>query len=159
LAVRTVGAYLKRWGYTSKKLQRHARDQDPEEVREWREITYPELEKRAETEDAEIFWCDETGAVADAYSGCGYAREGQPATLEVPNPHIRMNTISAVSHSGSVRFMTYSQTMTAVLFIVFLGRLLCSTTGKIILIVDRLKVHAARLNAIPFVIARPSQCQ
>ena len=69
MAVRTVGAYLKRWGYTSKKLQRHARDQDPEEVREWREITYPELEKRAETEDAEIFWCDETGAVADAYSG------------------------------------------------------------------------------------------
>ena len=54
--------------------------------------------------------------------------------------------------------MTYSQTMTAVLFIVFLGRLLCSTTGKIILIVDRLKVHAAQLNAIPFVIARPSQC-
>src|SRR5437868_1282882 len=37
LAVRTVGEYLKRWGYTSKRPQRRARDQDPEEVREWLE--------------------------------------------------------------------------------------------------------------------------
>ena len=143
LAVRTVGTYLARWGYTSKKPQRHARDQDPEEVQEWLETTYPELEKKAETEDAEIFWCDETGAVADAYSGCGYAKKGQPATVEVPHPHIHMNTISAVSNTGSVRFMTYPQTMTAVLFIVFLGKLLRSTAGKIILIVDRLRAHQA----------------
>lgn len=92
-------------------------------------------------ENAEIFWCDETGAVADVFSGCGYAKVGHPATVEVPKSHIHMNTISAISDSGSVRFMTYSQTMTAALFIVFLGRLLRSTTGKIILIVDRLKVH------------------
>lgn len=143
LAVRTVGNYLARWGYTSKKPQRHAWDQDPEEVQEWLETTYPELEKRAETESAEIFWCDETGAVADTYSGYGYARQGEPATVEVPHPHIRMNTISAISNTGSVRFMTYSQTMTAALFIVFLGRLLRSTTGKSIVIVDRLKAHQA----------------
>ena len=124
LAVRTVGTYLARWGYTSKRPQRHARNQDPEEVQEWVEKTYPELEKRAETENAEIFWCDETGAVADAFSGTGYAKEGQPVTVEVPQPHIRMNTISAISNSGSVHFMTYSQTMTAALFIVFLGKLL-----------------------------------
>ena len=39
LAVRTVGKYLERWGYTAKKPRRHARDQDPEEVREWLEET------------------------------------------------------------------------------------------------------------------------
>jgi DDE superfamily endonuclease len=118
-------------------------DQDPEEVQEWLETTYPELEKRAETENAEIFWCDETGAVADAFSGTGYAKRGEPATVAVPHPHIHMNTISAISNSGSVRFMTDSQTMTAALFLVFLGRLLRSTTGKIILIVDRLRAHQA----------------
>ena len=144
LAVRTVGTYLSRWGYTSKKPQRRACNQDPEEVQTWIEETYPELEKKAEAEGAEIFWCDETGAVADAYSGTGYAKKGAPATVEVPHPHIHMNAISAVSNTGSVRFMTYSQTMTAALFIVFLGRLLRSTTGKIVLIVDRLKVHQSR---------------
>lgn len=141
LAVRTVGTCLARWGYTSKRPQRRAYNQDPEEVQEWLDTTYPDLENKAETENAEIFWCDETGAVADAFSGTGYAKIGHPATVEVPPPHIRMNTISAISNTGAVRFMTYTQTMTAVLFIVFLGRLLRSTTGKIYLIVDRLKVH------------------
>ncbi len=37
--------------------------------------------------------------------------------------------------------MTYTQTMTAALFLVFLGRLLRSTTGKVFLIVDRLRAH------------------
>lgn len=145
LAVRTVGQYLKRWGYTSKKPQRHSRNQDPEEVRKWLDETYPELEKQAEKENAEIFWCDETGAAADASTATGYAREGQPAKIEVPDAHIRMNQISAISNTGEVRFMTYSQTMTAALFVVFLERLLRSTTGKIILIADSLSAHRAKV--------------
>ncbi len=35
--------------------------------------------------------------------------------------------------------MTYTQTMTAALFLVFLGRLLRSKTCKVFLIVDRLR--------------------
>ncbi len=141
LAVRTVGRYLRRWGYTAKKPRRHARRQDPEEVRQWLEETYPAIEKQAQEEDADIFWCDETGAAADEHPGYGYAREGQPARMEVPDPHIRMNQISAVSNTGAVRFMTYARTMNAALFIVFLGKLLRSTTGKIFLMVDRLRAH------------------
>jgi transposase len=48
MPVRTVGEYLRRWGYTAKWPRRHARPQDPEEVREWREETYPALEARAD---------------------------------------------------------------------------------------------------------------
>jgi hypothetical protein len=84
--VRTVGAYLKRWGYTAKKPCRHARRQDPEEVRQWLEETYPALERRAGREGAAIFWCDETGVAADEHPARGYAREGTPATLAVPEP-------------------------------------------------------------------------
>ena len=62
LAVRTVGEYLKRWGYTAKKPGRGSRDQDPEEVRQWLEETYPAIEKRAEEEGAEIF-IDDDGRV------------------------------------------------------------------------------------------------
>src|SRR5215217_5934946 len=32
VAERTVGQYLRRWGYTSKKPGRHSREQDPDEV-------------------------------------------------------------------------------------------------------------------------------
>ena len=91
MPVRTVGEYLERWGYTAKVPRRHAKDQDPEEVRHWLEVTYPAIEARAAREDAEIHWCDETGAAADQQPRRGYAREGRPARIEVPDPHIRMN--------------------------------------------------------------------
>jgi transposase len=143
LAVRTVGDYLQRWGYTAKKPGRHSKDQDPEEVRQWLEETYPAIEKRATVEGADIYWCDETGRQADQQPGYGYAKKGEPATMEVPDSHIRCNQISAISNDGSVRFMTYTSTMTAALFIVFLSRLVRGARRKIFLIADRLKVHEA----------------
>ena len=141
LAVRTVGRYLHRWGFTAKRPRRHARDQDPEEVREWLEETYPAIEGRAAQEGAEIHWGDEVGVAADQTPARGYAPQGEPATLDVPDRHIRTNQISTITNHGAVRFMTYTRTMTAALFIVFLGRLLRSTTGKVFLIVDRLRAH------------------
>ena len=144
MPVRTVGEYLRRWGYTPKVPNRHAKDQDPAEVRQWLEETYPAIERRAAREGAEIYWCDETGAAADQQPHRGYARAGQPARLDVPDPHIRMNLISTISNKGSVHFLTSKQTMTAALFITFLEQLLGETTGKIFLIVDRLKAHEAK---------------
>jgi transposase len=141
LAVRTAGLYLRRWGFTPKRPRRHARDQDPEEVRQWLEETYPAIQRRAAEEGAEIHWCDEVGVAADQHPARGYAPRGEPATAEVPDRHIRVNQISTITNRGEVRFMTYTTTMTAALFLVFLGRLLRSTTGKVFLIADRLRAH------------------
>jgi transposase len=141
MPVRTVGEYLKRWGYTAKKPRRHARDQDPEEVDRWLNETYPELAGKAGEEGADILWCDETGVAADAYPGFGYAREGQRATLEVPKPHIRIKMVSAIGNGGLLRFMTYKGNMDGALFLVFLGQLLRGATRKIYPIADRLKAH------------------
>ena len=141
MPVRTVGKYLKRWGYTAKRPRRHSKDQDPQEVRDWLEETYPLIEAQAKQEDGEILWCDEAGVAADEYPRLGYARKGQRADMKVPDSHIRSNVISAISNEGTLRFMTYKGSMKAVLFILFLSRLLRSTTRKIFLIVDHLRVH------------------
>jgi transposase len=141
LAVRTVGKYLAQWGYTSKRPSRHARLQDPEEVRVWLEDVYPYIRKRAAEEGEEIFWCDETGVMADQYPGYGYARRGQPATMEVPDRHIGANVVSAITNEGKVRYMTYEKAMTAGVFIEFLSRLLHGAMGKLFVIVDRLPAH------------------
>jgi transposase len=143
MPIRTVGEYLKRWGYTAKRPRRHSRDQDPEEVRLWLEETYPLIKAQAKQEAAEIHWGDETGVAADEYPRLGYARLGQPATIEVPDSHIRINMMSTVNNEGALRFMTYTGAMNAALFIVFLGRLLRTTSRKILLIVDRLPGHVA----------------
>jgi transposase len=141
LAVRTVGEYLRRWGFTAKRPRRRARDQDPDEVRQWLAESYPAIDQRAEDEGAEIHWCDEVGVAADEHPARGYAPEGEPATMAVPDRHVRANQISTITNTGKVRFMTYLGTMTAALFLVFLGRLLRGTTGKVFLIVDRLQAH------------------
>lgn len=141
LAVRTVGVYLGRWGFTAKRPGRHCRDQDPEEVQTWLEETYPALAARAKREDAEIHWCDEVGVAADEHPARGYAPKGERATMDVPDRHVRANQISTITNEGNVRFLTYTGTMTAALFLVFLGRLLRSTTGKVFLIIDRLQAH------------------
>jgi transposase len=141
MPVRTVGAYLQRWGYTAKRPRRHARDQDREEVDRWLNETYPEVARRARNEEADILWCDETGVAADEHPGYGYAREGRRATMEVPGPHIRVNMVSAIGNAGLLRFMTYTGNMNGALFLVFLGRLVRGATRKIYLVADRLKAH------------------
>ncbi len=143
MPVRTVGGYLKRWGYTAKRPGRQARDQDPEEVRQWLEQTYPALQARAQAEDAEIHFGDETGVAADHHPAVGYARCGEPATMDVPERHIRINMISTITNEGALRFMTYAQTLTAALFIGFLTRLVATARRKIFLIVDRHTGHDA----------------
>src|SRR5262249_46966520 len=91
LAVRTVGLYLRRWGFTAKRPRRQARDQDPEEVRVWLKETYPAIAARAEEEGAEIHWCDEVGVAADEHPARGYAPQGERLTMDGPDRPIRSN--------------------------------------------------------------------
>jgi transposase len=141
LALRTVGQYLRRWGYTSKKPSRRSRQQDPDAVEEWLLDTYPSIEAQAEREHAEILWTDEVGVAADQHPGYGYARQGERATMEVPRPHIRVNQISAISTEGTVRFMTYKGAFNAAVFLLFLAKLIAGAPRKILLIADRLGAH------------------
>ncbi len=141
LAERTVGEYLARWGYTSKTPARHSRYQDPDEVEQWLMETYPAIEAQAAREQAEILWTDEVGVAADHHPGTGYAREGEQSTMEVPQPHIRVNQISAISNEGTVRFMTYQGALDAAVFLLFLGRLVRGAERKILLIADQLRAH------------------
>lgn len=147
MPARTVGEYLKRWGYTAKAPRRHAKAQDPEEVDRWLTTTYRAIERRAAREGAEVHWCDETGAAADEQPRKGYARRGEPARLEVPRPHIRMNLVATITNEGKVHHLTYKKTMTGTLFLAFLKKLLRETKRKVFLILDRLPAHDSRAVA------------
>src|SRR5512142_1635918 len=56
LPIRTVGEYLRRWGYTPQEPVRKAYKQDPKAVAQWLEPTYPAIERRAAKEGGEIPW-------------------------------------------------------------------------------------------------------
>jgi transposase len=143
LPIRTVGEYLRRWGFTPQKPVRKAYKQDPEAVAEWLEETYPEIERRAAQEGGEIHWGDETGVRSTCQHSRGYARPGETPELIVPGSRFSVNMISTLTNSGKVRWMIYTGKMNAALFIVFLTRLIAGASKKLFLIVDHLSVHEA----------------
>jgi transposase len=55
MPVRTVGEYLKRWGYTPQKPVRYAYERDGGKVREWLESTYPGIKRQAKREKGDIY--------------------------------------------------------------------------------------------------------
>lgn len=141
LALRTVGKYLREWGYTPQKPSRKNSSQDPEAVQSWLDETYPDLAARAKREGAEIHWGDELGVDMNDFTGRGYSRIGCTPELKVSGLRFRVNMISTITNGGKVYFMTYPGMLDSALFLVFLNRLLQLTNKKVFLIVDRLRAH------------------
>ena len=54
LAVRTMGLYLARWGFTPQKPMKKAYEQSPAAVKKWLEVEYPVIAACAKVEGAEI---------------------------------------------------------------------------------------------------------
>jgi len=143
LPIRTVGEYLRRWGFTPQVPVRKAYKQDPEKVAEWLEKTYPGIEERAARGGGEIHWGDETGVRSTCQHSRGYAPPGETPELSVPASRFSVNMISTITNQGKVRWMIYTGKMNAALFIVFLTRLTAGATKKVFLIVDHLSAHEA----------------
>jgi transposase len=141
LPARTVGLYLRRWGYAPKRPRRKGRRQDPEEVRRWLDETYPAVEARARRLGADVWWADEVGVSADEYRGRGYARRGRAPQKEVSGQRRRVNAAVAVTARGDIQFMTYTGALTAAVFLAFLAGLAAAAPRKVVLVVDRLRAH------------------
>jgi len=141
MPVRTVGEYLKRWGFTPQKPLRRAYKQNPEAVKKWLDEEYPAIATKAKKERAEIHWGDETGLCNESYHGRSYAPRGQTPAIRLHPRCKRVNLISTVTNQGKVRFMVYEDKMNSETLMKFLKRLIKESTKKILLIIDNLKVH------------------
>jgi transposase len=67
--------------------------------------------------------------------------------------------ISAINNRGKLRFMTYDQTMTQQLLIVFMKRLIKSTDRKVFLILDNLSVHHGKAVLRPWLEANEDKIE
>jgi len=99
MPIRTVGEYLKRWGYTPQKPLKRAYEQDPKAVKAWLETEYPAIEQRAQQEDAAIAWGDESGLRSDAQVGRGYAPIGQTPEIQPSTQRVSVNYVASISNS------------------------------------------------------------
>jgi len=145
LPVRTVGEYLKRWGFTPQKPIRRAYEQRPEAVQAWLDKDYPDIARRAHQEGAEIHWGDETAVVNTDVRGRGYAPKGQtPVAYTAGGNRHKLSMISTVTNQGKTRWMIIDSAFNADRFIEFLGALIKDAERKVFLIVDNLRVHHAK---------------
>lgn len=145
MPIRTVGEYLKRWGYTPQKPLRRAYEQNPKAVRKWLEEEYPAIEARAKKEKAEIHWGDETGLRNDSQYGRSYAPRGKTPAVLLPTKREHISLISTVTNQGKVRFMVYDNALNAATMIKFLKRLTKDSGKKVFLILDNLRVHHSKI--------------
>ena len=145
MPIRTVGEYLRRWGFTPQRPAKRALEQRPAQVRQWLEVDYPAIVKRAKAEQAQVHWADETAVRQDTAWVRGYAPAGHTPLLEHaakrPSPSITM--ISALSNQGLVRFGFHDGASNAERFVGFMADLVHDVPAKVFLIVDRLPAHRA----------------
>lgn len=118
MPIRTVGEYLKRWGYSPQKPLKRAYEQDAKAVKDWLEQTYPQIEQRAEQQGAEIAWGDESGLRSDAQRGRGYAPVGETPEIHLSQKQrVRVNFLASISNQGAIRFMLYTGKLDEQVFI------------------------------------------
>ena len=145
IARRTVSTYLKRWGFTPQKPAKRAYEQCSKAVQKWLDEDYPFIKKRAKLFGGEIYWGDETGVRNQCQHTRGYAPKGQTPIVKTQAKRLSFNMISAITNQGTVRFMTYHESMTVKVLLKFFKRLIKDAKRKVFLILDNLKVHHAHL--------------
>jgi transposase len=145
MPIRTVGEYLKRWGFTPQKPLKFAYERKPEMVKQWLDTTFPDIKRRAKAENAEIYWGDETGLRSNDVRGRGFSPRGTTPIIQVTSKYENLSMVSAITNKGRVHWMIVDGTVNIERFIDFLKGLIKYSRRKIFLIVDNLKVHHGKL--------------
>lgn len=148
MPISTVGDYLKKWQFTSKKPIKRAYERKDEKTKQWLEVEYPKIKSEAKKNKADIWWCDETACVSLPTNLKGYAPIGShnKPILTHPAKKFKINMISAITNTGKSMFALYDESINIERFIDFCQRVIDSSKTKTVyLIVDNLRVHHAKL--------------
>lgn len=144
MPIRTVGEYLKRWGFTPQKPIKRAYEQSTQAVKKWLDTDYPVIASLAKEEKAEIYWGDETGIQTGANRVRGFAPKGQTPVVRLVAKRSHVSMLSAITNQGRIRFMMYRDAMNSKLLIKFMTRLIKDAGRKVFLILDNLPVHHSK---------------
>ena len=145
MPVRTVGEYLKRWGFTPQKPIKVAYEQKPEAVKKWLDEEYPAISARAKAEKAEIHWADETAVMNTDVRGRSYSPRGvTPTTCSVWGARQKFSMISTVNNQGKCYWMIINDVFNADRLIEFMESIVKDVPRKVFLVMDNLKVHHSK---------------
>src|SRR5512144_1437443 len=118
----TVGRWLRAWGLSVQKPLRRAYEQDPAQVQQWLDQTYPAVQQHAHDHDAEVYFGDESGVGSTDQRGTTWGVMGDTPVVPVTGQRFRLNMLSAVSPRGRLRFMLSTEPVNEEIFCDFLRR-------------------------------------
>ncbi len=140
----TLGYYLARWGFTVQRPVKRAYKQDEKKIDAWLNSEFPGITERAEKEDAEIFFGDETNIQNTANYARGYAPKGHTPVIQTEAQKLKIEMLSAISKRGKLHFLLYKDSMNSEKLIDFMTRLVADSKKKVFLILDNLRVHHSK---------------
>ena len=132
---------MERWGFSVQRPIKRAYKQDQGKIDEWLNVEFPGITKRAQKENAEIFFGDETNIQNTPNYLRGYAPKGKTPVVRTEAQKFKVNMLSAISKRGKLRFMLYKENMNSDKLIDFMRRLITDSEKKVFLILDNLRVH------------------
>lgn len=146
MPISTVGYYLAKWEFTSKKPIKRAYERKDTATKAWLEEEYPRIKEQAKQDSADIWWADETACQSLPTNLKGYAPIGthNKPVLTHTAKKFKINMISAITNTGKSMFALYETSVNIDNFIDFLQKVIDSNSKKVYLIVDNLRVHHAK---------------
>ena len=116
-------------------------------IDEWLNEEFPGITERANAENAEIFFGDETNIQNTCNYMKAYAPKGKTPVIRTQAQKFKVNMLSAVSKRGKLRFVLYKKNMDFDKLIDFMRRLVYDSAKKVFLILDNLRVHHSKKGA------------
>ena len=146
LAVRTMGLYLARWGFTPQKPMKKAYEQSPAAVKKWLDHDYPVIAARAKAEGAEDPLGRRERAAQRRRAPPRLLTKGQTPVIRVNSKRHGLSVISTVTNKGQMRWRIFDGALNTTIPIhsLFLRRLIKGASKKLFLILDSLRVHHAK---------------
>lgn len=107
MSERVTGNCLKRWGLAPKKSTRREYDRCTEDIQQWLDVHYAELEQQAQDEDAEIYWVRKRAVIdADVWRPKRILSDQLPETGVSSEPRKKLSMVAVVTNQGKVRWVT-----------------------------------------------------
>lgn len=144
MPIRTVGEYLKRWGFTPQKPVKRAYERNGAAITRWLSDEFPAIKRLAKQQGAEIQWGDETGIRSDDVVGRSYSPKGSTPVIKRKGNRERLSMFSTVTNRGKVRFKVFQGAMNSEKMIHILERIIRDSDRKVFLILDNLRVHHSK---------------
>lgn len=145
LPVRTLGLYLGRSGFTSRRPMGRSAGARSLLVRQWLTERYPAVAAKSKAEGGEINWGSDSSLLAEDASGSRRTAASAALHVRVRKGRRGLSMISALTNKGELRWNTYHAPLDAKTLIDFLRRLIKGANKKVFLIMDDWRVRDTSL--------------